>query len=525
MSSAHALAQAIPPLYELEAAGAIIGEIRTRPQNIFDTGDPEENNAVFRFANRIHPVTRPNVIERSLLFKTGERLSVQRIDETERLLRGNSYLYDVDIVPVAYRDGVVDLEVVTRDTWSLRPEIDIQRSGGVTTGSIGLEERNLLGTGIAVSAKRISEVDHKGTEFAISDRHALGPFIGVDYAYSDLDTGNNHGFSLGKPFYALDVRSAGAFAVGQGSRIDPVYQAGNVVAEYRHRTEALDTSVGWSAGLIEGWTRRISAGYRYQDDRYEVDPERTPPSSLPEDATLSGPYLRFEVVQDDFRKLRNFDLIERPEFFALGHHSSVQVQRAPEALGSMRDSWLYALTWSDGTIASANRILLASASLSGRRDSTAHRRQLSANARFYTRHGPSALFFASLSGAVSKSPDISDVLQLGGDNGLRGYPLRYQTGEQRVLLTLEERGYTNWYPLRLFRVGGAVFFDVGRAWGGTFPQGDAEPGWLADVGVGLRILSTRSAFGNVLHADLAFPLKNGTNINSYEFSFKTKASF
>jgi hemolysin activation/secretion protein len=515
----------VPSIYELEATGAIVGAIRVRPQNIFDTDDPAENYAVFRFFNRIHPVTRPKVIERSLLFKEGERLSVQRLEETERLLRSNRYLYDVDIVPIAYRDGVVDLEVVTRDTWSLRPEIDIERSGGVTTGSLGVEERNFLGTGVAVGLSRISEVDHEGTQFSISDRHAFGPFIGLDYAYADLDTGHNQAFSLAKPFYALDVRSAGAFSLAQGTRIDPVYQAGEVVAEYRHTVEALDTSLGWSAGLIEGWTRRFSGGYRYQDDRYAIDPQRTPPSSLPEDSTLSGPYLRFEVIQDDFRKLKNLDLIERPEFFALGHHSSVQVQRALEELGSKRDSWVYGLTWSDGATPRSDQIVLASLSLSGRYDSAAHRRQLSGSVRYYARHGPDALFFASFSGAVSKSPDISDVLQLGGDNGLRGYPLRYQTGEQRVVLTFEERGYTDWYPLRLFRVGGAVFFDIGRAWGGPFPQGNAYPDWLSDVGVGLRILSTRSAFGNVLHADLAFPLQSGPNIQKYEFSFKTKATF
>jgi hypothetical protein len=32
---------------------------------------------------------------------------------------------------------------------------------------------------------------------------------------------------------------------------------------------------------------------------------------------------------------------------------------------------------------------------------------------------------------------------------LRGYPLRYQAGERRSLLSAEERFYTNVYPWRL----------------------------------------------------------------------------
>src|SRR5205814_7269641 len=44
----------VPPFIELEAAGAIIGEIRVFTDNIFDTRDPHENNFVFRAANAIH---------------------------------------------------------------------------------------------------------------------------------------------------------------------------------------------------------------------------------------------------------------------------------------------------------------------------------------------------------------------------------------------------------------------------------------------------------------------------------------
>jgi outer membrane protein assembly factor BamA len=517
--------QKLPSLEELEAAGAVVGEIHVRPQNIFDLEDPRENNRLFRFANLLHITTREEPIRRALLFKKGDWLSVRRIEETERLLRQQSYLYDVAIRPVAYENGVVDLEVVTRDTWSLKPDISVKREGGVTSGSFAIEDQNLLGTGMSVSLGRVRGVDHTGTEFKISDKHALGPWTGVDYAFSDLDTGKSHLFALEQPFYALDVRAAGGFSVGRTENIASVYRAGTVVSEYRQRLDKLEAYGGWSPGLVDGWTRRFSAGVSHQDNDYSIDPARRPPPELPEDVTLTGPFLRYEVVQDDVRRLRNFDLIERPEFFDLGLQARLQLGRAMEGLGSTRDATLYSFSVSDGTHAARDHILLASASVSGRRDEAAHRQKLELGARYYRRQARDALFFASLSGAVSKSPDISDVLQLGGDNGLRGYPLRYQTGDQRVLLTLEQRVYTDWYPFRLFRVGGAMFYDVGRAWGGAFGQGEANPGWLSDVGIGLRILSTRSAFGNVIHADLAFPVQTGPGIDSVQFAFKTRTSF
>ena len=117
-----------------------------------------------------------------------------------------------------------------------------------------------------------------------------------------------------------------------------------------------------------------------------------------------------------------------------------------------------------------------------------------------------------------------DQLQLGGDTGLRGYPQRYQEGERRALLTLEERIYTDLYLFRLVRVGGAVFYDVGRAWGGV-NQNVVNGGWLSDAGIGLRLALDRAAFANVLHADIAVPLNRAPGIKSVQYLLKTQLTF
>src|SRR5690348_7867143 len=75
---------ALPSLAELEAGGAVIGEIRIDPQNIFDLSDPREANFLYRLANWIHVVTRPEIVRKTLLFKSGDRLSVRLIEESER---------------------------------------------------------------------------------------------------------------------------------------------------------------------------------------------------------------------------------------------------------------------------------------------------------------------------------------------------------------------------------------------------------------------------------------------------------
>ena len=114
-------------------------------------------------------------------------------------------------------------------------------------------------------------------------------------------------------------------------------------------------------------------------------------------------------------------------------------------------------------------------------------------------------------------------LLLGGDSGLRGYPLRYQSGNRRLLLTLEQRFFTNWNLFRLINVGGAVFFDAGRAW---FEGGrEANLPYLEDVGFGLRLSSNRSADAEMVHVDVAFPLGHASSIRGVQYLVTTKNTF
>ena len=85
----------------------------------------------------------------------------------------------------------------------------------------------------------------------------------------------------------------------------------------------------------------------------------------------------------------------------------------------------------------------------------------SAAARYYFRQSPRRVLFLNLSATAGSNLDADQQILLGGDNGLRGYPLRYQSGEGRWLFTAEQRLFSNWYPFQLFNVGGAVFYDMG----------------------------------------------------------------
>ena len=169
--------------------------------------------------------------------------------------------------------------------------------------------------------------------------------------------------------------------------------------------------------------------------------------------------------------------------------------------------------------------LFLSADFSSRFESDRARNLISnATARYYWRWRPDWLLYGSLSGTVTHALDPDVQLLLGGDSGLRGYPLRYEAGTSRGLLTIEQRVFTDWYPFRLVRVGAAIFTDVGRTWG-TGVVGNSSLGMLADAGFGLRLGNARSGLGNVLHIDFAFPLKDVPGNSSFQVLVQTMQSF
>ena len=519
---------ALPPLpsfAELEAAGATIGEVRILNRDIFDTDDPKEDHRAFRWVNSLHIQTRQGVIERALLFKSGEPLVARRVEESERVLRSTRYLYDVNLRVAAWHDGVVDIDVETRDTWTLDPGISLSRSGGANSSGINLRDYNLLGTGIALSLGHSSNVDRSGNEFQISNERAFGTWTALSYSRASNSDGQRQAASVARPFYALDTTWAAGMSASDDDRIESIYNAGNVASQYRHRQRLGEVFGGLSQGRVDGWVQRWSLGLSHKDDAYGLEPGRVPPARLPTDDRLVAPFVRYELIEDRFEKLQNRNQIGRSEFFALGLASTVQIGRAFTGLGSSRDAWLYSGTLSRGFEPLAGHTLLMSGALSGQYSGGAVQRQrLGGQAQYFLPQSRHWLFYAAASGDMLTNPDPTDALLLGGDNGLRGYPLRYQSGTRRALFTLEERAYSDLYVWRLFKLGGAAFFDAGRAWGGDNVN-TTQPGWLASAGVGLRIFSVRAAFSNVLHVDLAFPLDPDTNVKRVQFLVKTKASF
>jgi outer membrane protein assembly factor BamA len=510
----------------LEASGAVIGTVTIDPGNIFDLDNPAENSFLYRLANKAHIKTRPAVIEQQLLFNEGEPFSARLMNESERILRKNRYLQDANIEPALGTDGDVDMLVHTADTWSLVPKFSFSRSGGTNDTNFGIRETNLIGTGIELEVLFSSDVDRTGKMLKVHDSHLGDSWYDLGLRLEDNSDGRSDTFTLVKPFYSLDSTDANGLAFFDDNRIESYYDLGEIVGQYRQKSRNLDAFRGWSKGLKEGSTTRYYIGLGYDERQFSsVESVDYPQSVIPEDRKYVYPYVGIEWTQDQYEKAYNFDQIKRTEDRFVGSRFSARVGPAAEAFGSDRNALIVNL---DGQTAFGNSesksVVLAGTLVTRLEQGGFQDLFFDTTAKYYARHSEKSLFFASVDGSYGKHLDLDHQMLLGGDNGLRGYPLRYQAGDKRALVTLEERYYTDWYPFRLFRVGAAVFFDVGRTWGESSVV-TTNQGWLKDVGVGLRLGSSRSGLGNIVHVDLAFPLDGDSSIDSLQILVEAKDSF
>ena len=519
--------QAMPPLTELEQRGTRIGSIDIDVEDIFDPSRPGEDAAPYRWANDLHLRTRDEAIRSQLLFRETEPFSEQKIAETERLLRGRRYLYDAWIVPTSYHEAeqTVDVGVRVRDVWSLNPGFSFNRKGGTNKFGFELEDEDFLGRGELVSLSWGRSVDRDTLLAVYEDPQILGTWWQGRIAYADSTDGSLAELAVGQPFYSLDTRWSAGVNVIAGDRVDSRYEQGEILDAFSERTNRFEIYGGRSRGLQDGWARRWLAGLRYEDSRFSETADEPLAAPLPQDRKLVYPWIGLEWIEDDFVTAHNQDQLARTEDLKFGRSLRSELGFAAPAWGSDRTAAILSLRGETGKRLGDKESLFVKAELNGRvEDAGLSDTLLQGEARYYRRQSPHALFFASARGAVAEHPDLDHQLLLGGDNGLRGYPLRYQSGTASALVTLEERFYTDWFPFHLFNVGAAAFADAGRTWGQSV-SGQEPLGLLSDVGVGLRIGNARSGLGNVLHLDLAVPLSRQPGIDSVQFLVETRHSF
>ena len=523
--------EAIPAgVAETFDTGTRIGAVELQREQIFDVSDPSEDNPLYRFANGAHILTREHAIREQVPFlATGEELVPLELVEAERILRRLDWLYDARVVPVRRCGDEVDLVVVTRDVWTILPSVSLDRSGGESSFSFGVEDENLLGRGETLGVVYEDDVDRSGVAVYYSDPSVVGTPWRLDLYAADNDDGHRFDVNLRHPFRSLDERSSRGGRVTVDERVQPLFDAGFRAAEFRMRSRSATLFVARSTGRVEGFVRRWTLGLAYFDHEFAREPGPLQPAQLPDDRRALYPYVAFERIEDDFLPLSNMGLIGRAQDIHLGRRLSGSLGLSPDAFGADDGRMLFRLDWRDALQPRDAIILTGFAGANGAvttGDGEAENLYVSAGGSLDWLQTDALRFHASIDATWTRGLTVDNQLQLGGENGLRAYPQRFQQGDRRLRARIEERWYAPHEPLRLFRYGAAVYVDAGRAWFPGDPDGDAEEGWLANVGVGLRLMPTRLPTSSMIHIDLAAPLRTGgRDVDDVQLSVTLRRGF
>ena len=456
------------------------------------------------------------------------------------MLRTNDYLYDVDIRPVLRerrqggRGGDDPRRLDAPGGRLLRPRR-------------GRQQLQLL-------AERHQLPGRRQGGHARPDRHHRphlepGPLHRSEPArqprppllsYADNSDGGRQRLEVERPFYSLDTRWAAGLRSSRDDRLEqPLLRSARSATAFRHRR----TSSEVYGGLSPGWsTAAPTAGRRASPlagrllalpSRFLVraSARRWPrPGALPlpPDRTLAYPWISFESIQDRYVIERDLDRIQRSEDLNLGRQSSLLGSASPRRPSAATPSAGSSQTGALRRLAAGPRP--APARPARRLDPLRQRRTPrtwwpEGSVRWYVRDFGDNVFYASLGGDLAHQPGPRGSAPARRRQRPARLPPALPAGDRRVLLTLEQRFFSGREIFHLAHLGAAVFFDAGSAWfvdtrrAASARRQDRKV--LKDIGLGLRIGSSRSSRGSMVHLDLAFPLDGDPSIQRVQWLVST----
>jgi hypothetical protein len=499
---------------------------------IFDETKPEENNRLYRLANKLHPDTHSKVIKGDLLFTEGEVLDEKKIIESERILRTRRYLNSAFITSSVDCNNNKNISVNVREVWTLVPQFSYSRTGGNSNYGFGLSDANFLGLGKSLNIARTSTVLRNGNLLDYYDPNTGFFNSTLTLQYTNNDDGKSRVVALIKPFVALDNEWTGGISQEIYTQEDTLYNAGEEADRFNHQSTSQSIFYGMKLNTAaRESTHRVVMGYSEAEHNFNsvgVAPDAS--VFVPEARQFSYPWVEYQYINDGYFEANNIQQINRVEDINLGAQVRLRIGYTSSKYNYYDKDLIYEVAYSQGVKLSEKQLLLASASSSGlyNRDNI-YNNIISGKVSYHWQNFKHSQFFVNLSTANGVRLFSDLPLELGGDTGLRGYPIRYQAGDKLQLITIEQRffGQKEWFSL--FHLGAAIFYDQGRVIGpSAIPQD--QQGWLRDAGIGLRFSGTRTGnreegTHNILHVDIASPLDGSKDIEKIQWLVTVKNGF
>lgn len=186
--------------------GKIIRKITFRhidfQKTVYDT-TKNIKNTITRIGNKLHNTTKDWVIKDNLFIRENKPINPFKLADNERHLRDLDFLLDAKfyIIPLKHTQDSVDIEVLTRDVFSLGGSFN---PSSASKTRLKLYEANFGGLGQRVQFNTLIEPDRNPDftyEFIYRKNSIAGTFINATAGYTQLNTGSSYGEEDEKAYY------------------------------------------------------------------------------------------------------------------------------------------------------------------------------------------------------------------------------------------------------------------------------------------------------------------------------------
>ena len=499
----------------LLAQAPVIDSIALETHNIYDSVQAR-SNLLAGLMNALHIRTRPWVVRRELLFDVGDSVDARRLEETERNLRRLGIFRDAHVDTVRVDDRLV-ARVVTYDGWTTSLETALSFTGDVVTWSVGLNERNVLGTGHLLGGNYRKEVDRDAWRVRAQLNRLFGSRATVAGFYDNLSDGQAAAWNGGAPFRAMDDRFEVLLPGQVADRRVLRFRDGTVSDTLWRRALIQEARFGWAPVAGPGGYLRVGVYGQARREQYLAI----------EDTALASPDSAFGVVgawaelfRPRFLEVTHYNGFARREDIDLGTRVTLGLSLAPPAFGYPRAGVVPAvgLQVGAGTPVAFARLRAAAHGLftSEGLDSGQVWAGLTLASRLVSRQAT----VVHVQGGVQENPAPGAEFDLGHGRGPRAFAPHAFTGTRSIWGIAEHRVFLVDALFGLMGIGVAGFFDYGGAWFADQPRRLG-----GDVGLGLRTGATSATGPNVGRLDLAYRFGDGLTGSRWVVSFGTAFEF
>lgn len=486
-----------------DAKDVYIDSVIVENNNIFPTDSAKYDYWLFKVANKLHAKTRKFVIDRELLQGKGDIFSRELADETERNLRALPFISTARVELLRADEPADIMKITTSDVWTLSGGLSVDRTASQTTYQLFLQESNLLGMGQLFSFNYFfRDFDEDYAKFLFSEKRLLGSRLFLDLIYDDDPEAGIKGIIIGKPFHSLNSKVKYRAICASLKRRDDYYSDGNIIARDDVAGESLSLDASYRFGTYHS---KLATGLEivYKDTRVSNKIVSAGYESIqfPKDSLYYSLIPEFEIGNYRYIKTTRINGFKRLEDFLIAKAGTIKFgwylhpRRFTRFLNKVEVSHMFSSNFK------SNLLFLNFGWERWFDGNTSFRKQLNISIRYYNNSLSWLTEVVSFVYDEDIRRDSLAIVYVGEDNGVRGYPKNYSTGEKRFVANVENRFFPG---IEFFsaNLGAVQFLDMGKSWSEeeSFKIDDI----LWSLGVGIRVGVEKFSSAKTIRIDLAY---------------------